>query len=158
KGILVKDGRVLEQMNGVDTVLFDKTGTLTDEQPEVGRIIAAPGWTPERVLGFAAAAERKFHHPIALAIPHRAEALGLPPLPTDDTQYKVGYGISVRIQGYPVRVGSRRFLEAEGIVLPADIRGALDEAHREGHTTVLVAAGDWIAGAVELRAAIRPEV
>jgi cation transport ATPase len=64
----------------------------------------------------------------------------------------------VRIQGYPVRVGSRRFLEAEGIALPADIRAALDEAHREGHTMVLVAADDRIAGAIELRAAIRPEV
>ena len=43
KGILVKDGRALELMNEVDTVLFDKTGTLTRERPEVGRIIAADG-------------------------------------------------------------------------------------------------------------------
>ncbi len=41
KGILVKDGRALEMMNQVDTVLFDKTGTLTRERPEVGRVIAA---------------------------------------------------------------------------------------------------------------------
>ena len=41
KGILVKDGRALELMNEVDTVLFDKTGTLTRERPEVGRVIAS---------------------------------------------------------------------------------------------------------------------
>jgi Cu2+-exporting ATPase len=158
KGILIKDGRALEMMNRADTVLFDKTGTLTREQPEVGRIIAARGWTPETILAFSAAAERKFHHPIALAILHRAEELGLRPPPTDDTQYKVGYGISVRIRGYTVRVGSRRFLQAEGIEPSEEIREALDEAHREGHTMVLVAADDRIAGAIELRAAIRPEV
>ncbi len=158
KGILVKDGRALEMMNQVDTVLFDKTGTLTRERPEVGRVIAAQDWAPEQILGFAAAAERKFHHPIALAILHKADELGLILPRTDDTQYKVGYGISVRILGYAVRVGSRRFLESEGIELTAEIRAALDEAHREGHTMVLVAADDRVAGAIELRAAIRPEV
>ena len=45
KGILVKDGRALELMNEVDTVLFDKTGTLTRERPEVGRVIACDGFT-----------------------------------------------------------------------------------------------------------------
>jgi heavy metal translocating P-type ATPase len=158
KGILVKDGRALEKMNQVDTVLFDKTGTLTREQPAVGRVIAACGWDPARILAFAAAAERKFHHPIALAILHKADELGLSPLPTDDTQYKVGYGISVRILGYAVRVGSRRFLESEGIELSTELRAALDEAHGEGHTMVLVAVQDQIAGAIELRAAVRPEV
>ena len=158
KGILVKDGRALEMMNKVDTVLFDKTGTLTRDRPEVGRIIAAEGWAPAQILGFAAAAERKFHHPIALAILHRADELGILPLPTDETQYKVGYGITVRILGYTVRVGSGRFMESEGIALSDEIRAALELAHREGHTMVLVAVGDRIAGAIELRAAVRPEV
>ena len=99
KGILVKDGRALELMNEVDTVLFDKTGTLTRERPEVGRIIASHGFTPEQILQFAAAAERKFHHPIALAILHKAQELGLELPPTDDTQYKVGYGITVGVDG-----------------------------------------------------------
>jgi Cu2+-exporting ATPase len=158
KGILVKDGRALEMMHQVDTVLFDKTGTLTREQPEVGRVIAAPGWEPRRILAFAAAAERKFHHPIAIAILHAADELGLRPPPTDDTQYKVGHGISVRIQGHAVRVGSRRFMESEGIELSGEVRTALDDAHREGHTVVLVAVDGRNAGAIELRAAVRPEV
>ena len=81
KGILVKDGRRLEMMNQVDTVLFDKTGTLTRERPEVGRVIAADGWQPDEILGFAAAAERKFHHPIALAILHKARRAGADPAP-----------------------------------------------------------------------------
>ena len=38
-GILVKDGRALELLRSVDTVLFDKTGTLTRERPEVGRVL-----------------------------------------------------------------------------------------------------------------------
>ncbi len=157
KGILVKDGRALEMMNSVDTVLFDKTGTLTRERPEVGRVIAVGGRDPDQVIRYAAAAERKFHHPIALAILHRAEELGLSLPPTDDTRYKVGYGITVHIDGHAVRVGSRRFMELEGIPLPAQVREALEAAHRDGHSVVMVAVGDHLAGAIELRAAVRPE-
>jgi Cu2+-exporting ATPase len=158
KGILVKDGRALELMNEVDTVLFDKTGTLTRERPEVGRIIAVNGFEADRLLGFAAAAEKRFHHPIALAILHKAEERNLALPPTDDTQYKVGYGISVQIDGRRVRVGSKRFMEMEGIDLPTKVRNALDDAHREGFTMVLVAVDDQLGGAIELQASVRPEV
>ena len=88
KGILVKDGRALELMNEVDTVLFDKTGTLTRERPEVGRIIASRDFRPEQILQYAAAAEKKFHHPIALAILHKVHELGLDLPATDDTRTK----------------------------------------------------------------------
>jgi len=158
KGVLVKDGRALELMNEVDTVLFDKTGTLTRERPEVGRMIAAEGHTGDEILRYAAAAERKFHHPIALAILHKAEELKLTLPETDDTRYKVGYGISVGIEGHTIRVGSRRYMEMEGITITPEVSEGLDEAHREGHTMVMVGVDDHLGGALELRAAVRPEV
>ena len=158
KGILVKDGRALEMMNQVDTVLFDKTGTLTREQPEVGRIITTEAWSCSEILGFAAAAERKFHHPVALALLHKAEELKLTLPPTDETQYKVGYGITVNIAGRTVRIGSKRFLEAEGIAISPVIAAAIHEAHGDGHTVVLVGVDNEVGGAIELRAAVRPEV
>jgi len=158
KGILVKDGRALELMTEIDTVLFDKTGTLTRERPEVGRVIASEGFDPDQILSYAAAAERKFHHPIALAILHKAKELNLALPPTDETQYKVGYGITVHVDGHTVRVGSKRFMEMEGIELPPNVREALDEAHLEGFTMVMVGVDDRLGGAIELQAAVRPEV
>ena len=158
KGILVKDGRALELMNEIDTVLFDKTGTLTRERPEVGDIVTANDFQPEDILRYAAAAERKFHHPIALAILHKAEELKLTLPPTDDTQYKVGFGISVGVEGKNIRVGSRRYLEMEGIAIPAEIDEKLDAVHQDGDTMVMVAIDQQLGGALELRAALRPEV
>ena len=158
KGVLVKDGRALELMNEVDTVLFDKTGTLTRERPEVGRILATNGFSPERILQFAAAAERKFHHPIALAILHKAQEWNLSLPPTDDTQYKVGYGITVQLDGHTIRVGSRRYMEMEGIELPPEAHEALADAHREGYTMVMVGVDGRLGGAIELQASVRPEV
>lgn len=158
KGILVKDGRALELMNEIDTVLFDKTGTLTRERPEVGRIIAANGFSEERILQFAAAAERKFHHPIALAILHKAAEWKLDLPAIDDTRYKVGYGITVHVEGHTVRVGSKRFMELEGVELPDEVRESLEVSHLEGHTVVMVSVDGKLGGAIELQAAVRPEV
>ena len=163
RGVLVKDGRALDRLCEVDTVLFDKTGTLTRERPEIGRMIGVNGFRPLQILRFAAAAERKFHHPIALAILQKAAEQGLRLPSTDATRYKVGYGITVGIPDgvngvLRVRVGSRRFMETEGVPLTQEVEAALDEAHREGHTMVMIAVDDELGGALELRAAVRPEV
>jgi P-type E1-E2 ATPase len=158
KGILVKDGRALDLLCEVDTVLFDKTGTLTRERPEVGQMVAANGFDPRQILRFAAAAEQRFHHPIALAILQKAKEQGLRLPATDATQYQVGFGITVGIDGRAIRVGSRRFMQMEGIALTREVEEALDDAHREGHTMVMVAVDDRLGGALELRASVRPKV
>jgi heavy metal translocating P-type ATPase len=158
KGVLVKDGRALDLLCEVDTMLFDKTGTLTRERPEVGQVITANGFRPTQILRLAAAAERRFHHPVALAILQKAAEQGLRLPLTDTTQYKVGYGITVGIEGHRVRVGSQRFMEMEGVPLTREVNDALAEAHREGHTMVMVAVDGDLGGALELRASVRPEV
>jgi len=71
--ILVKDGRALEVLNEIDTVIFDKTGTLTLEEPTVSQIICGHeisdlNLTEDALLRYAAAAEAKQSHPIARAI------------------------------------------------------------------------------------------
>ena len=126
KGILVKDGRALEAMNQVDTVLFDKTGTLTHEQPEVGRVIAAHGWNPEVILAFAEAAERKFHHPIALAILQHAKYWGSTRCRPTTRNTRSGTASGPH-RWETVRVGSERFIESERIELPCGNRQALED-------------------------------
>jgi heavy metal translocating P-type ATPase len=158
KGILIKDGRALDLMNEVDTVLFDKTGTLTRERPEVGAIHACDPWCPDDVLRFAAAAEQQFHHPIALAILHEATERGIELPAGGESEMKVGFGITVMVDGRLIRVGSRRYIDMEGIEVPDHVAVALDAAHGLGSTMVLVAVDDRLGGAIELQAAVRPEV
>lgn len=156
-GILVKDGRTLEQLPQVDTVVFDKTGTLTQEQPTVGQIYSSADYDENTVLTLAAAAEHKQTHPIARAILHAAQdrALALPAI--DDATYKVGYGLSVHVNGLLVRVGSSRFMESEGLTLPPEIRQAQLACDAQGHSLVLVAGGEAVIGAIELTPTVRPE-
>jgi Cu2+-exporting ATPase len=158
RGVLVKDGRALDLLCEIDTVLFDKTGTLTRERPEVGRIVAANGYGATDILRYAAAAEHRFHHPIARAILQKADEERLDVPAMDAAQYKVGHGITVGVEGHRIRVGSRRFMELEGVELTPEVVDALEEAHREGHSMVMVAVDDALGGALELRASVRPEV
>ncbi|MFO0902539.1 MAG: heavy metal translocating P-type ATPase [Pirellulales bacterium] len=156
-GILVKDGRAMDLMCEIDTVLFDKTGTLTREVPEVGRVITCGRYAEETILTYAAAAENRFAHPIAKAIVERYLQLGRPIPKTDDSKYKVGFGITVEIDGHTVRVGSARFMKMEGIEIPSEVQHALDAAHDEGFSLVMVGVDGELGGAIELRASHRPE-
>jgi Cu2+-exporting ATPase len=79
QGILIKDGRVLESVRQVDTVVFDKTGTLTLEQPAIGKIHLLAGYDEQQVLYYAASAEFRQSHPIAKAIVDRAQQHGVTP-------------------------------------------------------------------------------
>jgi len=156
-GILVKDGRALEVMRNVDTFLFDKTGTLTRERPEVGRVLTFGEYSEQQILQWAAAAENKFSHPIAKAILDKFESLGLPMPETDDSKYHVGYGITVGIDGHTVRVGSARFMKHEGLKLPAELDREMENVHDEGHSLIMLGVDNALGGAIEMRAANRPE-
>jgi Cu2+-exporting ATPase len=49
-------------------------------------------------------------------------------------------------------------MELEGIAPTEEVTAALEEAHREGYTMVMVGVDDRLGGAIELQASVRPEV
>lgn len=158
RGILVKDGRSLELLNQVDTVIFDKTGTLTLEQPHVSHVhVFSQHLDEATLLAYAAAAEDRQTHPIARAIVTAAKVQELV-LPTiSDARYEVGYGIMVEIDGHLVRVGSERFMALEAIDLPHAVHTLQAECHGRGHSLVMVAIDEELVGAIELEPTTRPE-
>ncbi|MEM7537454.1 MAG: HAD-IC family P-type ATPase, partial [Chloroflexota bacterium] len=154
--ILVKDGRSLELLGKVDTVVFDKTGTLTEEVPTVGQIHTA-GMDENELLRFVAAAEYKQTHPIAKAIMIEAahRELSLPDI--NNVRVEVGYGLTVQVEGHVVQVGSTRFLEMSSIIIPARIHQIKESIYEDGYSMIYVAINGQFAGAIELRPTIRPE-
>jgi Cu2+-exporting ATPase len=156
--ILVKDGRSLELLNEVDTIVFDKTGTLTLEQPHVAEVHPCAGWCADELLTLAATAEQRQTHPIARAILTAARARGLKWLPLENAHYEVGFGIKVQMGGRIIRVGSPRFMEMEGIASPDAMRQRQQVCAEQGHSLVMVAVDGQLGGALELHATVRPEV
>jgi len=156
-GILIKDGRVLESLRQVDTVVFDKTGTLTLEQPTVGKIHSLGAYDENTVLSYAAAAEYRQPHPIAKAIVDKATSKNLELPNLDAASYEVGYGIKVTIDGQLIRVGSARFMTNEGIELPKVTQDIQTKAETEGFSLIYVAINQQLGGILEMHPSIRPE-
>ncbi len=164
KGVLVKDGRALDGLAAVDTVVFDKTGTLTEEVPRVGSIVAAAGHGEVEVLRIAASAEQRQRHPIAQAICRHARRAGLALLALRDTDYAVGRGLKVQLEDADradarrsILIGSRRFMDGAGIDVPADIDALQAAAGERGFSVVYIAEdGGALIGALELIPALRP--
>jgi Cu2+-exporting ATPase len=158
QSILIKDGRSLELLTQVDTILFDKTGTLTQEEPEVGRVIVCDHYQEEELLTYAAAAERKLTHPIAKAILNKAEESQLTLPEVEDSNYQMGYGLTVTIDKKIIQVGSVRFMELEGISIPKVIEEEMAHSFNQGHSLVMVAIDHQLCGAIEIQPSIRPEI
>ncbi len=156
-GVLVKDGRALEQLCDVDTILFDKTGTLTTDQPEVKRVTPRNKHTLKEILTYAATAERRLAHPIAKAILKKAKEEEVTLYDIQDSNYTFGHGVSVTMEGKLIRVGSLRFFQQEGINIPKDVLKKQQESHSLGNTFILVGIDQHIGGTLELQPQIRPE-
>jgi len=155
KGILIKDGRILEALGKIDTLVFDKTGTLTENQPQVGKIHIYGQYEENEILAFAAAAEYKQTHPVALAILREAEKRKLIIPQIEAVEYKVGYGLKVTINGQLIRVGSLRFMETEGIKISSEIEDKINLGHKQGNSVIVVTVDDTLIGIIELVPTIR---
>ncbi|MEN8215160.1 MAG: heavy metal translocating P-type ATPase [Pseudomonadota bacterium] len=157
QGILVKDGRVLESLCQVDTVVFDKTGTLTLEQPSIGAIHLLAHYDENQLLRYAASAEYRQSHPVAKAIIDKAQEQGITLSTPEETSFELGYGIKVQLEQKSVRVGSARFMQREGLTLPEQLDELQQQAEEQGHSLIYVGIDNTIAGILEMQPSIRPE-
>ncbi|OQW90737.1 MAG: hypothetical protein BWK79_18925 [Beggiatoa sp. IS2] len=157
QGILVKDGRILESLRQVDTVVFDKTGTLTLEQPTVGKIHRCADYNEREILYYAASAEYRQTHPIAKAILDAARDQQIQLDVPETTYCEVGYGLKICLSQKTVLVGSMRFIQREGIVLSQFLEQLQQQAEEFGHSLLYVSIDQAVVGVLEIEPTLRPE-
>lgn len=147
-GILFKQGKYLETLQRVDTVVLDKTGTLTKGKHEVIDLYTL-GWSKEELMRLVAAAETASEHPLAAAIVTYMKNRGVSiPAPTSFTPLP-GYGIIASVNGHSVIVGSAKLMNSHNIdVTPVQQR--MDGHATEGKIVMLVAIDHRLAGYIAL--------
>ncbi|WP_374763283.1 heavy metal translocating P-type ATPase [Yunchengibacter salinarum] len=108
RGILIKADDGLERLANVDMVVFDKTGTLTHG----AMVLQNPAALSHGQMTLAAGLAATSRHPLARAL---AEAGGDRKLPMfDHVDETPGAGLSGRLDGHSVRIGSRAHLDLPG--------------------------------------------
>jgi Cu+-exporting ATPase len=146
-GVLIRNAEALELLARVDTLIVDKTGTLTEGRPAVTRVAPADGWDKSTLIATAAAVERGSAHPLASAIVRAAEERRVPVPAAMDFRSSTGQGVTGRVNGRRVAVGTARFV---GVTSPDTVEG-----RGSGETVLFVAVDGQSAGAIAVADPIR---
>jgi Cu2+-exporting ATPase len=149
RGILIKGGDALETLAHPARMILDKTGTLTE-----GRLAVIRWHGDETIRRAVAAAEARSNHPAAVALARGVDTADQP-APADVVQHP-GRGLTARVGGVELLVGSPAFAVERLGPLPDDIEGEIGSAVGEGLTPVVIARDGKIEAAAALGDPLRP--
>lgn len=154
-GVLIKGGNYLEALAESDTLILDKTGTLTEGKPRIVSIAPSQTGIEERELvELAAAAEETSTHPLAVAVLGKIRREGWRIPFHGETKVHVGLGVETAVEGKPVRVGNRKFLEDNGIVV-SYLDETVNHLLARGESVIYVAYGEDFLGVLGVQDTLR---
>jgi heavy metal translocating P-type ATPase len=155
RGIVVKNGGVLERLARCTTVMLDKTGTLTSGQPAVTAVVPADNVPPDEILVLAASLDQASGHVLAAAVVRAAVERGCPLAQPAEVTEQPGQGIAGMVDGRPVKLGRAEWAAVTGT--PPWVRAVRRRARLDGALTVFVGVDGRPAGALLLEDRIRPD-
>lgn len=135
KGILLKNGEVIEHVTGLSGVVFDKTGTITMGKPVLKKsIILDSSINAGELLKIAASLEQFSEHSAGHAITEAAK--GLDRYGASGFMAVPGKGVEGEINGIHVFVGNADFMTLNGIAVSEELKNSILSFESEGHTAV----------------------
>lgn len=137
-GVLIKSAQALEQMEKVNVLVVDKTGTLTQGRPTLTRIVSIGSLNEQEILAMAASLEHQSEHPLAQAIVTAAQEQKLSFVPVEEFNALPGKGVTGRVAGHQIAIGTLHFMRESGIEMTPDLIRIADEERAEGATAVFV--------------------
>ncbi|MDT8375891.1 MAG: heavy metal translocating P-type ATPase [Mariprofundaceae bacterium] len=158
-GILIRNGEALECIGDINVVALDKTGTITAGKPEVTDIVSvAPGQlSPDELLQIAASVEIHSEHPLAAAIMAAAGKHGVEPLQADGFQSHTGQGISARVDGHEVLLGTEGLMQANNIRISSEAGEQFRALAESAKTSLFLARGGSILGIIAISDPVRSD-
>jgi len=156
RGMLVKNGAIIEQIAKVEVVAFDKTGTLTHGQPVVQEVISLDSVSADQLLWLAASTERRSEHPIGRSIVQAGLARQAELVEASDFAALPGYGVTGRVQNRQVVIGNRALLADCGVPWEPEVDQRVAQLESLGQMVVPVAVNGKLTGLITLADTPRP--
>jgi Cu2+-exporting ATPase len=156
-GLLVRKRLALESARKLDMVLFDKTGTLTKGEHGVTDIWAAEGYSQAEILRITASLEQNSEHIVGMGIVRKAREKQVGLDRVVDFSALPGKGVKGKLGGKEYLAASYKYIEENGLKVPADINRAIKQTAKDGKTEVYLITGKQVIGALALADIIRPE-
>lgn len=153
-GILIKDAESLEIAHKINTVIFDKTGTITIGKPEVTDfefmeelegIQKDLNWKlPEGasiqnyILSLVTSLEKNSEHSLSDAIVKYGEEKQAGIFKVIEFKAISGFGVKGKIDGHEVVVGTKKFMEREGVMQCAELNKLSEKFQEQAKTLAYV--------------------
>ncbi len=137
RGILLKNGNVIENVVKLSGVVFDKTGTITTGKPVLKKtLLLDKSLDAEELLRIAASVERFSEHSAGYAILEAAKGVDI----YDVSGFKAipGKGVEGEWNGFHICVGNIDFMAQKGIMVDEERRNSIQPFEAEGHTAVFI--------------------
>ena len=153
-GVLIRNGKALQQASNLNTLVVDKTGTLTEGAPRLTEIEARGD--EEDLLRLLASLEQGSEHPLAEAVVSAARERELELLPVQDFEAITAHGVRGTVDGKQVLLGNRKLMQREQIDIAAWHERATHLADM-GRTSMYAAVDGEAAGLIAVADPIRED-
>ena len=137
RGILIRNGEVIENTARLGHIIFDKTGTITRGKPLLKEVIIADhSLARDHLLSVAASVECMSEHSIGHAICEAA----IPAFPVTGFKAFPGKGVEGHAEGKQILIGNRVLMQEQGIDMtaPGPLHGSVGDFEGQGDTVIFM--------------------
>ena len=156
RGIVVKNGGVLEKIAKAKTFIFDKTGTITLGAPYVEEIFCYTK-SKEEILGIAASLDQMSSHVLARSLVHHAKKSGVELNLPIKFKEQFGDGVEGILTDVQYFFGKLKFVRDNTKIIQEGIEEKYNYYRDQGKLIMFLSDSETILGFIVLADQVRPD-
>ncbi len=150
-GVLIKEAKVIEEMNKVSVLILDKTGTITEGKPSLQAIKVVSRTISENdLLCYTASLESSSEHPLAEAIQRESRRRKIEMVRVEQFESITGEGINGILNGKRISVGNSKRMNTERVTLSDAVVKEVSARQSIGETVMYVSLDHELAGYISV--------